>query len=78
MKSFTRLILIYGPILLALSACGGNDKSDENADNAIDITDFVTRQFAATSDKTDPVDVNAIIFRFEEQDNSNAFENLLN
>ena len=75
MKSLTRLILICGSILLLVSACGGNDNSD---DEIIDIADFATRQFTSTSDKTDPIEINTISFRFEESGNSNGFENLLN
>ncbi len=42
-----------------------------------DFTTFVTDQFAATSDTTDPVEVDDEDFAFADDENPNAFDSLL-
>ena len=41
------------------------------------FTDFVHAQLTATSDTSDPVDVNGIDFTFPDDDNPNAFNDVL-
>ncbi|HAN27159.1 MAG TPA: hypothetical protein DCP75_05470 [Haliea salexigens] len=44
---------------------------------AIGFTDFVTDQFAATADTTDPEQVDDKDFTFDDEDNPDAFSGLL-
>lgn len=44
---------------------------------AVDFTGFVIEQFAATADDTDPVAVDDMDFEFNDQDNPDAFAELL-
>lgn len=44
---------------------------------AVDFTPFVKAQFAATADDTDPVAVDDTDFDFNDEDNPDAFDDLL-
>ena len=70
-----------GLALLALVACtaitGCSDSGTSAPPAATDFTGFVTDQFAATADNTDPEQVDDKDFEFNDQDNPDAFSGLL-
>ncbi|HUG98136.1 MAG TPA: hypothetical protein VMQ83_03070 [Gammaproteobacteria bacterium] len=69
---------------IAVAGCGGGSGSlppDEPPTPpppaVVDFTSFVTDQFAATADDTDPEPVDETDFEFKDQDNPDAFAGLL-
>lgn len=77
-----RLLLTMTVSLAALGlvACGGNDDNDPpppQAQAAVDYTVFVKTQLAATSDTTDPVNVNNLRFRNQTDSNEDAYNSVL-
>ncbi len=69
-------LLVATALLATLAACGGNG-NPQAVELGSDFTSFVERQFAATADNTDPVSVNNLQFRFPDQGNPAAFDQLL-
>lgn len=77
------LLLVSG---LALSGCGSSNNAPPPAappppppppPQAVDFTGFVSEQFAMTADDTDPVSVDKTDFEFNDQDDPDAFNDLL-
>ena len=64
---------------LGLAACGGDDDNDPpaRAQATVDYTVFVKTQLAATSDTTDPVNVNNVRFRNQTDSNEDAYNSVL-
>lgn len=64
---------------LGLAACGGDDDNDPppRAQATVDYTVFVKTQLAATSDTTDPVNVNNVRFRNQTDTNEDAYNSVL-
>lgn len=64
---------------LGLAACGGDDDNDPppRAQATVDYTVFVKTQLAATSDTTDPVNVNNLRFRNQTNSNEDAYNSVL-
>lgn len=64
---------------LGLVACGGDDDNDPppRAQATVDYTVFVKTQLAATSDTTDPVNVNNVRFRNQTDSNEDAYNSVL-
>ena len=70
-----RLLLLFAA--LAVAGCSGGTDPAAPAPQGADFAGFVQDQFAATADDTDPVDINGIDFVGLDDDNPNAFDNLL-
>jgi hypothetical protein len=64
---------------LLLSVCFGsdNDRPRQQAPVAINYTAFVKAQLATTGDTRDPVAINDTRFIFRDQDNPDAYNNVL-
>ena len=64
---------------LLLSGCFGsdNDRPRQQAPVAINYTAFVKAQLATTGDTRDPVAINDTRFIFRDQDNPDAYNNVL-
>ena len=65
---------------LGLVGCGGdndNDPPPPRAQATVDYTAFVKNQLAATSDTTDPVNVNNLRFRNQTDNNEDAYNSVL-
>ncbi|MGH8193821.1 MAG: hypothetical protein ACREQ8_05370 [Woeseiaceae bacterium] len=67
---------------VAIQGCGGsyNDPAPSEPPPPpppVAFSQFVKDQFANTADDTDPVDVDAMEFSFTDQDNPDAFDDLL-
>lgn len=85
MKPFNRVRLIGLAALIAVAAgCGGNGSSQSNdgnaagADTSREFARLVADLFASTSDSADPVEINDLEIRFNDQDDPTAFDELLN
>lgn len=68
-------VLLVTATVMLLSACGSSNNS--NVDTTTDFNGFVISTFAKTADNSDPIDVNALDFRFADQENPAAFDSLL-
>ncbi len=87
MRSFRlRMALLAMATSIAVAGCGGGSSSPPPEEPppppppppaAIDFTTFVTDQFAATADDTDPEPVDDTDFEFNDEDNPDAFSGLL-
>lgn len=87
MRSFRfRLTMLAMAASMAVASCGSSDRppaiepmppSPPPPPAAVDFTGFVIEQFAATADDTDPVAVDDMDFEFNDQDNPDAFAELL-
>ena len=83
-----RMKALNAPILLAafgiaLAACGGGYDAPAPQEPpppppaAVNFTTFVNDQFAATADDTDPAAVDETDFEFMDDENPDAFSDLL-
>lgn len=82
MKLITRFIGM-GLAVLALTGCfGGSGGSDSDSDPqqpamSVDFTTFVAGEFADPNPDREPTKLNATTFSFNDQDNPQAFDDLL-
>lgn len=85
-----RLFQLRGAMLvmaasMAVAGCGGSSSSSPPVapppppppPAGVDFTGFVLEQFAATADDSEPAAVDDIDFEFNDQDNPDAFAELL-
>ncbi|MEP7098329.1 MAG: hypothetical protein ABI748_11750 [Dokdonella sp.] len=87
MKRSTLVLGILGlASAFALAGCGGSNSNSSNTPPpppppppppaTTSLTDFVHSQLAATSDTTQPVDINGITFTFPDDSNPAAFNDV--
>ncbi len=88
MKRRTLVFIIIGMVsAFALAGCGGSNSNSSNTPPpppppppppaTTSLTDFVHSQLAATSDTTQPVDINGITFTFPDDNNPAAFNDVV-
>lgn len=80
-RLITRTVLLLAGGI-ALSGCGDSDSPFEvqttpAEPQAVDFKAFVTEQFSMTADDTDPRAVDDVEFEFNDQDDPDAFSELL-
>ncbi len=54
----------------------GTDNGSQDMDSTVDFTDFVISEIGNTTEGRDAVAINDLEFRFEDQDNEQAFDEL--
>jgi hypothetical protein len=86
MKRKTLIALAAGMIAASLGGCGGSSNHDNNGGGGgvvvqppttTSFTTFVHTQLAATSDTTQPADVNSVTFSFPDDENAAAFNDVV-
>jgi hypothetical protein len=80
-------LIALGGVLVAatLSGCGGSSNHDNNDGGGVVVqppqttsfTTFVHTQVAATSDTTQPADVDGVMFTFPDDTNAAAFNDVV-
>lgn len=75
MQPIQRNIPVLLVLAIGLAGCGGGGGNAGTTDT--DFTAFVKDQLAATSDTTEPTTVNERDFRFEDQDDPDAYNDVL-
>lgn len=80
-RQITRTVLLLAGGI-ALSGCDDSDSPFEEVTTpaepqAVDFTTFVGEQFAMTADDADPEAVDGLEFEFNDQDDPEAFDDLL-
>ena len=79
----TITFIAMGLTALALTGCfGGSGGSDSNGDvqqpaMSVDFSTFVADEIANPNPEREPTKLNAITFSFNDQDNPQAFDDLL-
>ena len=82
-KSSRKIPVLMAAFCTVLGACGGGYDSPATPEPppppppAVNFTTFVNERFAATADDTDPVAVDEADFEFTDDDNPDAFRDLL-
>jgi len=79
MRAVTHSVLLLG-LVIGLAACGGDDDDDpvvDNGNQAVNFTAFVKTQLAADPDGREPASLNNRTFRQTDQDNPNAYDDIL-
>lgn len=70
-----KLILLMALVTTAVAGCGGSDSPD----NGIrDLTGFVKKQVARTSERSAPIEINDVYFVDRDQEDPNAYDSVLN
>ncbi|MEO7433378.1 MAG: hypothetical protein ABIR62_15475 [Dokdonella sp.] len=86
MKRQTLMALGAGLVATALAGCGGSSNHDNNnggggvviqPPTTTNFTTFVHTQLAATSDTTQPADVNGVAFSYPDDGNAAAFNDVV-
>lgn len=77
MRSFTQLTAVCALALLMAGCFDGSSSRSESPAVTVDFTTFVKTQFARTSDDAQPASVNGIDLSFNDQNNPQAFNDLL-
>lgn len=76
--SATAKIAMLGAAALLLTGCfNDSDNSGNSPDPAVDFTAFVKAQFARTSATAEPASINNVDLSFNDQNNPQAFDDLL-
>ncbi|SNC60880.1 hypothetical protein SAMN04487881_0345 [Marinobacter sp. es.048] len=77
MTVFTRITTV-GAIALFLTGCfDGSSRRSEAPAPTVDFTAYVKAQFARTSDTAEPANVNGVDLSFNDQNNPQAYDDLL-
>ncbi|MEQ5835118.1 hypothetical protein [Marinobacter sp. NFXS9] len=74
MKAVMTLIALS---LLGLAGCSSNHDSDDDNNAEVDFTAFVKSEIKNTQDDRDAVDVNDVTFSFNDQDDPDAYDDIL-
>jgi len=85
MNRKTLIALGAGLVAATLAGCGGSSNHDNNGGGGVVVqpptttsfTTFVHTQLAATSDTTQPADVNGVTFSFPDDANPAAFNDVV-
>lgn len=73
-----RALVVAVSIALFLTGCfDGSNGSRESETEVSSFSTFVKDLFGATSDTTEPVQINDREFTFDDQDNETAFDDLI-
>ncbi|WP_228290035.1 hypothetical protein [Marinobacter salsuginis] len=77
MRSLAKLTAVCAIALLMAGCFDGSNSRSERPAVTVDFTTFVKTQFARTSDDAQPANVNGIDLSFNDQNNPQAFNDLL-
>lgn len=77
MKLFAKLTAICAMALFMAGCFDGSNSRAEAPAPTIDFTEFVKTQFDRTTDEAQPENVNGVDLSFNDQNNPQAFDDLL-
>lgn len=77
MSAIAKITVLCAATLLLGGCFNGSDSNVSQPDPAVDFTAFVKAQFDRTGDTTAPASVNNVDLSFNDQNNPQAFDDLL-